>query len=42
MYKPVKLTRLVRVLKILKKKSRFLQLLTNTLNFGPGFDRLFL
>ena len=41
LYKLVKLTRLIRVFKILKKRNRFLQLLTNTLNFGSGFDRLF-
>lgn len=40
LYRLIKLTKLLRIVKFFSKKNRFMELLTNTLNFGSGIDRL--
>ena len=40
MYKLVKLTRLLRVLKVAKKKNNMAKRFLEILNVGPGFERL--
>ena len=41
LYKLVKLTKLIRIFKIVKSKGRFMDVFTNLLKIGPGFERFF-
>jgi hypothetical protein len=41
MYKLIKMTRLLRILKIVKERNKLLKYLNDVLKIGLGFERLF-